>query len=358
MSVIDAERRANVVGVGLIGGSIGMALRARGWQVAGSDADDDRLTQAVEAGAIDGAGFDPDATVTFVAVPVSAVPEAVRQALDRGRGVVTDAGSVKASVLSTIDDPRFVGGHPMAGSEQDGLDGADPMLFEGATWILTPVASTDDSALALVRSVVTSMGARVVALDPDRHDQLVALVSHVPHLTAAGLMTLAAEAAEEHSTLLTLAAGGFRDMTRVASGSPGIWPDICAENRTAILAALDGLTGVIERARDLVDRGDRAGLTELLETARRARTNLPARAAAHPDRAAEVRIPVPDRPGVLAEITTLAGEMGVNIHDLEIAHSAEGEQGVVVLVVDADNAEPVARALAERGYRPALHRLS
>lgn len=346
-----------MVGTGLIGGSIGLALRAQGWHVTGSDRDPTRAERAVEVGAADAVGVDADAEITFVAVPVASIPAAARAALASG-GLVTDVGSVKASVVDAVDHPRFVGGHPMAGSEQDGLDGADASLFDGATWVLTPVESTDPEAYARVRAVVSSLGARVVAIDPSRHDELVALVSHVPHLTAAGLMTLAAESAEEHGTLLSLAAGGFRDMTRIASGHPGIWPDICAENRAAILSALDRLTAVVARARQLVDTGDRDGLLTLLEAARRARTNLPARVAAHPEDVTEVRIPVPDRPGVLAEITTLAGELGVNIHDLEIAHSAEGDRGVLVLVVDADRTDLVRGALLARGYRPTTQRLT
>ena len=126
--------------------------------------------------------------------------------------------------------PGFVGGHPMAGSEQVGIDGADPDLFVGATWVLTPTATTDPDAYARLQSVVTSLGAEVLALPPSSTTRLVAMVSHVPHLTAATLMNLADRAAEEHGALLRLAAGGFRDMTRIAAGQPGIWPDVCAEN--------------------------------------------------------------------------------------------------------------------------------
>src|SRR5207248_1278733 len=195
---------------------------------------------------------DPDAAITFVAVPVAAIAGESRAALANTTGVVTDVGSVKAPIVASVDDPRFVGGHPMAGSEQEGVDGADPELFTGATWVLTPTATTDPDAFLTVRNVVSGLGANVVAVEPDHHDELVALVSHVPHLTAATLMDLAADTSEEHATLLRLAAGGFRDMTRIAAGHPGIWPDICAENRDAVVATLDRLLGALAAMRTTV----------------------------------------------------------------------------------------------------------
>jgi prephenate dehydrogenase len=349
--------RAVVVGTGLIGGSIGLALRARGWHVTGRDADPDRARKAVELGALDRTGDDPLASVAFVATPVTAIAAEARQALAAGGDVVvTDVGGVKAPIVADVADPRFVGGHPMAGSEQEGVEGADASLFEGATWVLTPTHDTDADAYTRVRSVVRSLGSDVVALPPERHDALVALVSHVPHLTAATLMALAAEGAEEHAAVLRLAAGGFRDMTRVAAGHPGIWPDICAENRDAIVEGLDRLVTSLCTMRDQVATGDRGGILRALEQARSARVNLPGRAPP-PEDLVELRVPVPDRPGVLADITTLFGELGVNIEDLEIAHSTEGTGGVLVLLFQAEAEELVRRALAERRYRPATRHL-
>lgn len=354
----DGARRATVVGLGLIGASVSLALRDRGWLVTGVDADAPRAEAALAAGAVSGLGFDADAELVFVAVPVSSISAAALAALDAcPRAVVTDVGSVKGPVVAAVADARFVGGHPMAGSEQEGLSGADAALFSGATWVLTPTASTDASAHAAVRQVVASLGADVIELAPDRHDELVALVSHVPHLAAATLMGIAASSAEEHATLLRLAAGGFRDMTRIAAGHPGIWPDICAENGDAIVAGLTTFVAALEEIRDVVAAGDRAALLTRLERARAARVNLPARLAAAED-LVEMRIPVPDRPGVLAEVTTLASDLDVNIIDLEIAHSAEGERGVLVIVVDSLAADLMRGALLARGYRPSVAALA
>jgi prephenate dehydrogenase len=346
-------RRAGVVGTGLIGGSIGLALRRRGWHVTGDDRDPARAARALELGALDAVGLDPDAEITFLATPVQAVADAARAALAAGPGIVTDVGSVKSSIVAAVADRRFLGGHPMAGSEQEGVDGADPDLFAGALWVLTPTAATDDATYAAVRAVIRSLGADVVALTPEHHDALVAVVSHVPHLTAASLMHLADDKATEHRALLRLAAGGFRDMTRIAAGHPGIWPDICAENRDAIVDVLDGLMGSLQQVRQVIVDDDRAGLLAVLERARAARVNLPSRVASAGD-LCEVRVPVPDRPGVLAEVTTLAGALDVNIADLEIAHSSEGDQGVLILLVDAAAAERLRGGLVEHGFRPAV----
>jgi prephenate dehydrogenase len=319
--------------------------------VTGTDLDQARARRALELGALDAVGEDPDADVVVVATPAGPARGEIQRALTTSpSAVITDVAGVKAPIVEAIEDPRFIGGHPMAGSEQEGIEGADPTLFEGATWVLTPTPATEAGAYARLRSLVRSLGANPVAMPAERHDELVALVSHVPHLTAATLMNLAADAAEEHVTLLRLAAGGFRDMTRIAAGHPGIWPDVCEANRDGIVETLDLLVAELKKVRDLVAATDRPGLVAMLERAREARQNLPSRVPLA-EAAAELRVPVADRPGAIAEVTTLLGELGINIFDLEIAHSAEGERGVMVLVVDAAEADRARTALASRGYR-------
>jgi prephenate dehydrogenase len=356
-----SQRRAAVVGTGLIGGSIGMALRRQGWWVSGTDKEASRALRALELGAIDEVGVDMAAAVTFIAVPAGAVAEVAKAVLSQqdseGRsGVVTDVAGIKETIVTAVGHARFVGGHPMAGSEQEGVDGAGPDLFLGATWVLTPGQHTSGEAYSEVQGLVRLLGANPVAVDPRRHDELVALVSHTPHLTAAALMNLAADAATSDATLLRLAAGGFRDMTRIAAGHPGIWPDVVAENRDAICAALDRLSASLDKLRAIVAGGDREGLLELLQRAREARVNLPSGAPSL-GHASEVRVPVPDRPGVIAEVSTLLGGLGVNIFDVEIAHSVEGDRGVLVLIVDAGTEDVVRKALTERGYKASVQRL-
>ncbi len=360
--------RVAVIGTGLIGGSIGLALAARGFEVVGFDRDEARLARAKQLGAITEIGITLDdvvvgADLVIVAVPVGAIASTVVAALDAGAAVVTDVGSVKAPVVSEVErarpeaSARFVGGHPMAGSEQDGVDGADSTLFVGATWTLTPTAHTDERAYTLVLRIVRDLGGEVVTVTPEHHDELVALVSHVPQLAASTLMDVATANEDDRRTMLRLAAGGFRDMTRIAAGHPGIWPDILSTNRDAVLSALDAYVAALLRAREIVASGASEDLLALLERARAARRNLPLGVSIATE-LVELRVPVPDRPGVLAEVTTLAGRLGVNVVDVEIAHSLEGGRGVIVLVVAAIDADAYEGGLHDLGYRPSRTELA
>lgn len=360
--------RIAIIGTGLIGGSVGLAAAAAGHEVVGVDADPAARERARERGAIDRYADDVGAAaretdLVVVAVPVGAVADLVVAALDAGAPAVTDVGSVKGSVVDAVvarrpdAADRYVGGHPMAGSEQDGIEAARGDLFIGATWVLTPTVATDDRAYGCVRALVRDLGAEAVAVSPPEHDALVALVSHVPQLAASTLMDVAAAQDERHRALLRLAAGGFRDMTRIAASHPEIWLDILESNREAVLAGLDAYVAALGAARSWIADGDAEALAGLLARARAARRNLPVGSAPAAD-LVELRVPVPDRAGVLAEVTTLAGRLGVNIIDLEIAHSIEGRAGVVVLVVPASGAEALAAGLRELGYTPGRSELS
>ena len=346
--------RAMIIGTGLIGGSVGMALRAQGWHVTGTDADPDTAARAVALGALDVEGEDREADLVVVATPVHVAAGIISDILGspswNPAAVVTDVGSVKGPLLAAVDRPRFVGGHPMAGSEQVGIEGASAELFFGATWVLTPTPSTDPAAYAQVRTVLAGFGANVVALDPAEHDSLVAVVSHVPHLTAATLMALAADLGEEHGALLQLAAGWFRDMTRLAAGQPSIWPGICDDNADAIVATLDLLIESLGTMRRRVAERDHDSLLEILQRAATARRAMSERVQ-RPEALVEVRIPVEDRPGMFAEIAVLATELGINIFDVEIAHSVEGDRGVLVVVIDVSSAPIFTEALAAKGHR-------
>ena len=286
-----APQSVALIGTGLIGGSIGLALRRRGTIVRGFDRDAARADAALQVGALDAiAGSIADAVrdvdLTVVAVPVGHVAEVVVDALDAGAALVTDVGSVKGPVVAAVETarpelaPRFVGGHPMAGSEQEGLAGASADLYVGATWVLTPTARTDPAVFATVRSWVAAFGAEPVAVTPELHDALVAVVSHVPQLAASTLMNVASAGNDEHAVMLRLAAGGFRDMTRIASSHPAIWPDICLANRDAIVGGARPLPRRAQRAcAALVAGGERADLLELLESAPRAAPQPPDRAS-------------------------------------------------------------------------------
>ena len=342
-----SERRAPaaVVGTGLIGGSIGLALRARGWWVTGRDTDPASADRAVALGALDAVGEDPDAEITFVATPVGAVvaevdarpgagPAPRRRRDRRGRGQGAGGAARLPTPASSAATPwpapsRWASTAPTP-SSSSGPPGCSPRP--------PPPTPTPSPACAAVVTQPRGRGGGAVARRSTTPSWPWSRTC--PHLTAATLMNLA-DRAGRASTAPCCAwpPGGFRDMTRIAAGQPGIWPDVCAENAAAIVAALDALLADLSAMRDRVAAADRAGLLERAR-ARRRRRGAPCRPrAVRPERLVELRVPVPDRPGVLAEITTLAGDLGVNIADLEIAHSAEGDRGVLVLVVDADAAD-------------------
>ena len=331
-----------------------------GGEVVGFDRSDERMTTALALGAIGSSAPTLEAAVdgadvVFVAVPVGHIAELATAAFDAGARIVTDVGSVKAPVVAAIvatrpdRAPWFVGGHPMAGSEQDGVEGADASLFIGRSWVLTPTTETDPGAFTTVRALVGLLGAEAVEVEPEHHDALVALVSHVPQLAASTLMDLASAGGGEHRILMRLAAGGFRDMTRVAAGHPGIWPDILTANRDAVLGALDTYLASLGEVRALVASGDREGLLDMLKRARIARRNLPV-GTPPVEELVELRIPVPDREGVIAEVTGVARRLAVNIVDIEIAHSGEGGAGVMVLVTAAVGADEFEAGLLALGY--------
>lgn len=212
--VVSNQKTAGVIGLGLIGGSVALALRDLGYSVGGVDHDPAVVERAVADGIVAHDGLPSDASLTVVATPVDHIPSGVKQALAETTGWVTDTGSVKGPIAAAVSHERFVPSHPMAGSEQSGLDGARPDLFRGAAWVITPTIETSDQTLAAVHDLVVALGADPLTLEPVAHDRMVATVSHVPHLTAAALMNVASRRSDEHLAMLRLAAGGFRDMTR------------------------------------------------------------------------------------------------------------------------------------------------
>jgi prephenate dehydrogenase len=352
--------RIAVVGTGLIGGSIGLALAELGHVVVGFDHDRETLARAQELGAVRSVAGDLEeaasgADAAFVALPVGAIADAAVRLIEAGVPLVTDVGSVKAPVVAEVARrgaaraDRFIGGHPMAGSEQDGIEGARADLFVGAAWVVTPTPATATDAYTTLQALLRDLRAEVVAVTPEDHDVLVSFVSHVPQLAASTLMDVATTHEARHRALLRLAAGGFRDMTRIAASQPSIWLDILTSNRDAVVGALDAYLAGLQHARDIVAAGDREALKAMLDRARAARRNLPV-GISMTTKLVELRIPVPDRPGVLAEVTTLAGRLGVNVADVEIAHSKEGGAGVLVLIVAADEAGAFEAGLRDLGY--------
>jgi prephenate dehydrogenase len=354
--------RIAVLGLGLIGGSIGLAARRRaGASVCGYDPDAAVRERALALGAIDtaadeAAGALAGAEVAFLAAPVGALPQLVAATLAVAgpECVVSDVGSTKRALREAGADERFIGGHPLAGAEAAGVENAREDLFEGATWYLTPAQGNTAGVLyERLHRLLGAFGARPSAIDADAHDRLMAFVSHLPHVLANMLVAQASAVLGEEVEGVPAVGPSFRDATRVAGSNTAIWTDIYRSNAAAVLAAIGDLERRLGQLREWLAADDADALAAWNERSREQRDALLGAAlAGGPVR--ELRVFVPNRPGVVADIALELGRGGVNIADLALAPSADNRQGVLSLWVAGDG--PAARAgelIAGLGYRVA-----
>jgi len=345
-----------VAGVGLIGGSVALGARQRflADRVIGVDPDAEALEVATFHGVIDEARLSPgpwlaDADLVVLSTPAGTLVPLARELAPylREDAIVTDVGSVKAEIVDALADLRFVGGHPMAGSDRAGVRNADAALLENAVWVLTPTEPRDDDALRRVRSFVEHLGARPIEVPPEQHDRLVATVSHLPYLAALALTRLASEDGDRDLMML-LAAGGFRDLTRVASGSPVMSRDMVAGNEAAVRAALAEFR---EALADLEGRlADPDALLTAAVEAKHARDGIPIVRRSLLPRRPEVVLAVPDVPGQLARITAACGEANVSIKEIEVLSIREAGGAVRLAFEDPDALQAAVTALRSAGY--------
>jgi prephenate dehydrogenase len=342
-----------VLGVGLIGGSIGLAARARlAAEVTGFDPDRELLDRATELGAIDSAAETvadavEGAEIVFCAAPVMALPGLVAEALEAAGEdtAVTDVGSVKREVIAALgSDSRFIGGHPLAGAETSGVENAHANLFEGARWYLTPTAKTGGVLYDRVQRAIADIGARPQAIEAETHDRLMATISHLPHVVANVLVTQAAAALSEEAEHLPEVGPSFRDATRVAGANPAIWGDIFAGNREAVAAEIDAAVGRLTEAAALLRSGEQDAVTAWQEQAGQSRRELiETEIAGGPLH--ELRVRVPNRPGIVAEVALELGRAGVNIEDMALYPSADMTSGAISLYIAGDQEAERAEAL-------------
>ena len=355
---ISLERLA-VIGTGLIGASAALAARRAGVaDVRGWDPDDAHLATAVERGAVEAAHGLAEAVAgaefVLVAAPVGELAAVVRDVLERAPAgcTVTDVGSTKGPVCAAAgDDPRFVGGHPICGAETRGPDRASADLFEGATWFMTPTATTSPERLRLVHGFVSSLGARPVAIGPDAHDRLVAVTSHLPHVLANVLLNQAGSARIDGHDPLQAAGGSLRDMTRIGGANPRIWVDIFLDNRDALAGALAEQRRQLEQVERALAAGDAGFLARWIGEASGHRRRMLATAFADPGDLHRLRIHISDRPGVLAGIFQALGAERINVEDFELDHvSSERGGSLTVLVSGEGEAARAAELLEQQGY--------
>ena len=354
--------RVGVIGTGLIGCSVAMAAVRAGDVVSGFDLDVTALEGAAARSSLRPVGSLEECAassdVVFVCTPIRHIASTVTSCLTSGGGIVTDVGSVKGQVVVEVEGSaassarsRFVGGHPMGGSERGGPEGASASLVEGVAWVLTPAPWSDPEATAWLEGYIRRLGAHPILMDAARHDSLVSLVSHLPQIVSSVLMDMIASGESVDPDALALAGNGFRDVTRLAGSDPDLWSGILAANRTSAVDAIARFVEQLRVVRDALDSDRASDVRRVLAEARRARATLGAKPRVRAG-VAVLQIPVPDRPGVLAELTAALGEGDVNIEDLQIVHSPWGPTGLVHLTVLADRADAAAAVLIDRGFHP------
>jgi prephenate dehydrogenase len=343
--------------VGLIGGSIGLAARAGGAEVSGYDADPEVMAAAVERGAVDRAADSVPAAVeraeaVFACAPVGALPALVSDALAAAgeATVVTDVGSTKRALAAAIDDERFIGGHPVAGLEVAGVQHARGDLFNGAAWYLTPSEKSSGILFERLHGLLVDFGARPTAIDAESHDRLLATVSHLPHVLANVLVAQAASTRSREDEPLPRVGPSFRDATRVAGANSAIWTDIYVQNAEAIADEVDAAAARLADVARMLRERDAGALQGWNDSARDDRRRLLeselAGGAVH-----ELRVTVPNRPGIVAALALALGRGGVNIVDMALAPAPDNQSGAITFWVAGDGAaERAAGLIAAQGY--------
>lgn len=352
--------RLAIIGTGLIGASVGLAAKQGGVaRVAGFDPDPDALRVAHERGAVDLAAATlaeavAAAELVIVAAPVAYLPARVMEVLELVDEdcIVTDVGSTKGAVCAAAaDDSRFIGGHPVCGSEASGPEYASADIFDGATWFLTPQAGTEPDRYRMLHGFVASLGAQPVAIDAAAHDRLVALTSHLPHALSNLLVNQAGSTRVEGHEPLASAGGSLRDMTRVAGSNPHIWVDIFLENADPLREALAEHRRLIEQLEQALASGDAGFVGQWINEAGLHRRHLLAEAYPSMGGLFRLRVHVADQPGVLAGITQVLGAERINIEDFEMQHVSPDRGGSLSIVIAGEGeAHRAAELLAAQGY--------
>ena len=344
-----------VVGAGLLGTSIGLARRRRGIDVLLRDVNprNVEIANSLGAGVAEG-DVEGGVQLVVVAVPPDHLADEIVAALTGSDAFVTDVGSVKGAPLREVAGRvdadqlvRYVGSHPMAGSERSGPFAASSALFDGRPWAVTPHPGTSPEAVEVVTALARACGATPVPMSPDEHDAAVARTSHLPHLLAA---LVAGRLTDAPATHLALSGQGVRDVTRIAAGDPALWQQIIAGNADAVADLLADVRGDLDELLDAVRSDSRERVAALLERGVEGRAAIPGKHGGPVEPTGSVYVTVPDHPGELARLLGDAGQIGVNVEDLRIDHDPGRPVGLVELTVAADRADFLAESLEGRGW--------
>jgi prephenate dehydrogenase len=366
-------RNVAVIGLGLIGGSLAMSIKnaSKDIIVTGYDIARDALSIAKYRNIIDSVAENyaeavKNADLVIVATPISNIREVINEIkpyLKKGV-IVTDVGSAKENIVREVSamlplDSIFIGGHPMAGSENEGVLSARHDLFKNAFYILTPTDNTRTESLVSLHSLLTKIGAKVVSISPKEHDEVVSLISHLPHIMSTNLVKLVDDEQAELKNLFKLCAGGFRDMTRIAASNPKMWQDITFENKNEIIKAMDKYIAYLQKFKESLQRDDTEYIKEHYNDAKEARLNLPKYVEKDISKLYELMISIPDKKGVLSDVTLAISSSGINIEDISIFHSTEFVGGgILKILVEGENAGEIAKkAIEQKGYEARIKKI-
>jgi prephenate dehydrogenase len=364
--------KIGIIGVGLIGGSLAAAVKrfVPGVGIWGCDFEE-TLKKAKELKYIDTAvsrvkDLPADLDILFLGAPLKTNIELLKEAaaLHKWKDLlITDLGSTKGSITHAADELpangwSFVGGHPMAGGEKTGVEWANPFLFQNAVYVLTPskTKTPSDEQMSRLINLLYKIGARIIKITAEFHDRLVAHVSHLPYAVAVSLVNFLKD--EEKSDIFyQLAAGGYRDLTRIAQSSYGVWGHIIEDNKPNIIEAVDHLIEYFNRFKEMLGEEDPKNLKKEMQGAQRTRVKMPAGTKGFINPLVDIRVEIEDKPGVLSDITTIMADEGLNIKDIAILKIRENLGGVLqISFEDGKTARKASQLLQAKGYRTTSHK--
>ena len=366
-------KKITVIGLGLIGGSLALSLKnlEDDFIITGYDIEGEAMNVAKYRNVIDRIANNyqdatEDADLIIIATPVSKIVEvinSIKKFLKKGT-IITDVGSAKENIVKKVnellsEEVFFIGGHPMAGSENEGILSATTDLLRNAFYILTPTDSTASEPLLILHTLFTRIGSKVITIDPGEHDKNVALISHLPHILSTNLIELIDNKQKNLKNLFKLCAGGFRDMTRIAASNPKMWLDISLENKEELIKSIDEYICYLQNFRSGLKNNDEEFIKNHYLAAQKARSNLPKFVEKDISKLHEVKVSIPDRAGVLSDITLAISSAGINIEDISIFHSTEfSSGGILKVLVQGENAGTIAKeAIEDAGYEVSVKKV-
>lgn len=362
------NKKITIIGLGLIGGSLARALKERLGinHITAINRSAESIEKALADGTIirgfteiDDCIFESD--IIFICTPVKRAIEYINVLTGKVRPdcIITDVGSTKEEIVNYINSmpapPCFIGGHPMAGTEKTGYSVSFSHLFENAYYILSPSKTTNENSIELMTQIINGIGAIPVVLDAREHDIVTGAISHVPHIIASSLVNMVKGMETPDSKMQLLAAGGFKDITRIASSSPEMWENIVLSNKKQIRGILDNFVESLNKFKESIENDDSEGVYNLFLSAKNYRDSFPSNSRGLIAPVHEVIVDVIDKPGIIGEIATILGKNDVNIKNINVSNSREFEQGCLrITLPDKESAENSYKLLIFNGYKAYL----